>query len=152
MPMENIRKIGEVLRSLDAVMLTTVDETDQLVSRPMMVCVGDFDGTLWFFAPMKSRFIANVSANPNVNIAYSGPLTSLSVAGTATFVPSLARVSTRWHNALTPWFPDGMGDVAMIEITVDEARLWNISPSSPLGLQLDHPTNGTGSGRRRNRL
>jgi hypothetical protein len=102
MPTQNPRQLSDVLRSLDTVMLTTIDQTDQLVSRPMAACVDDFAGTLWFFAPMKSRIIVNISANPKVNISYAGPLTSLSIAGTATFTPNLAKISARWHSGLKP--------------------------------------------------
>jgi general stress protein 26 len=151
MPTQNPRQLSDVLRSLDTVMLTTIDQTDQLVSRPMAACVDDFAGTLWFFAPMKSRIIVNISANPKVNISYAGPLTSLSIAGTATFTPNLAKISARWHSGLNPWFPGGMDDVAMIEVAVDEARLWTGPVSSALGRQLYHPVYSPGSGRRRSR-
>jgi general stress protein 26 len=151
MPTQNPRQLSDVLESLDTVMLTTMDQTHQLVSRPMAACVDDFAGTLWFFALMKSRIIVDIAANPKVNISYTGPLTSLSIAGTATCTPNLANISARWHSGLNPWFPDGMDDVAMIEVAVDEARLWTIPASSALGRQLDHPVYRSGSGRRRSR-
>ena len=122
------------------------------VSRPMAVCVDNFDGTLWFFAPMKSRIIANISANPEVNISYVGPLTSLSIARTATFMPNLARISARWHHGLNPWFPAGMDGVAMIEVVVDESRLWTIPAAAAGGRQLNHQARSNGSGRRRRRV
>lgn len=92
--------LGAVLRSLDSVSLTTFDESDRLTSRPMALCVENFDGTMWFFAPMQSRVIADVSVNPKVNISYIGPLTSLSIAGTATLTPNLAQISVRWRHGL----------------------------------------------------
>ena len=60
----NVRKLGDVLRSLDRVMLTTVDRGGRLVSRPMALRVDQFNGSLLLFAPVKSRIIANISVNP----------------------------------------------------------------------------------------
>ena len=61
---ENVRKFGDVLRSLDRVMLTTIDQRGQLVSRPMALRVDRFNGSLLLFAPVRSRIIANISAKP----------------------------------------------------------------------------------------
>jgi general stress protein 26 len=115
-----------VLRSLDRVMLTTVDQGGQLVSRPMALRVDRFNGSLLLFAPVNSRIIANISANPEVNISYTGAMTSVSIAGTATYTPNFERVAAQWDHGLNPWFPGGAADAALIEVAVDEARFWTI--------------------------
>jgi general stress protein 26 len=127
MAKENVQKLADVLRSLDRIMLTTLDQSGHLVSRPMTLRVDELDGTLLLFAPADSRVIANITANPKVNISYTGPMTSLSVAGTATFTPNPQRVSAHWHRDLDPWFPRGADGAAMIEVTVDEARFWTFA-------------------------
>lgn len=124
MSKENVRKLADVMDSLTAVMLTTVDRTGQLVSRPMAVRVVDFDGSLTFLAPMDSELIADISDRPEVNISYTGPTASVSIAGTATCTPNPQRVGAHWHPGIAPWLPGGLADVALIEVTVDEARLW----------------------------
>jgi general stress protein 26 len=124
MARENVRKLDDVLRSLDQVMLTTVDQGGRLVSRPMALRVEQFDGSVLLFAPVESRVIANISTNPKVNISYAGAMTSLSIAGTATYTPNFTRVSAHWHHGLNPWFPHGAANAALIEVTVDEARFW----------------------------
>jgi general stress protein 26 len=98
-----------------------------LVSRPMTLRVDHFDGTLLLFAPADSRAIANITANPKVDISHRDPTTSLSIAATATFTPNPERVSAHWHRGLDPWFPCGTEDAAMIELTVDEARFWTFA-------------------------
>jgi general stress protein 26 len=127
MAKENVQKLADVLRSLDRIMLTTRDQRGHLVSRPMTLRVDQFDGKLLFFAPADSRVIANITANPKVNISYTGPMTSLSVAGTATSTPNRERVSAHWHRDLDPWLPRGAESAAMIEVTVDEARFWTFA-------------------------
>lgn len=124
MSRENVRKLVEVLQTLNQVMLTTVDDAGQLVSRPMAIRAVEFDGSLRFLAPLDSSAVANIAHHREVNISYTGPTTSVSIAGTATLLPNPERVSSHWHPGLAPWLPDGLGDVAMIEVAVNEARLW----------------------------
>ncbi|MDZ7885492.1 MAG: pyridoxamine 5'-phosphate oxidase family protein [Mycobacterium sp.] len=116
--------LGGVLDSIDTAILTTVDGSNRLASRPMTLCVDRFDSTVWFFAPMQSRVVSNVAANPAVNVSHCGPLASFSMAGTAILVPSLAPISARWSHRINVWFPDGMDDAAMIEVSTFNARLW----------------------------
>jgi general stress protein 26 len=130
MARENVRKLGDVLRSLDQVMLTTVDQGGRMVSRPMALRVEQFNGSLPLFAPMESRIIANISAHPKVNISYVGSMTSVSIAGTATYTPNFERVSAQWHHGLNPWIPRGAADAALIEVTIDEARFWTTLASA----------------------
>ncbi|WP_246133518.1 pyridoxamine 5'-phosphate oxidase family protein [Mycobacterium helveticum] len=88
-----MQKLADAPRSLDRIMLTTLDESGCLVSRPMTLRVDHFDGTLLLSAPTDSRAIADITANPKVNISYTGPMTSLSIAATATITPNPERVS-----------------------------------------------------------
>ncbi|MGE4360709.1 MAG: pyridoxamine 5'-phosphate oxidase family protein [Mycolicibacterium sp.] len=130
MPAQHVRALGPVLASLDAVMLTTVDEADRMVSRPMVVCVDNVDGALWFFAPLTSRVVEHISANSKVNISYCGPPVSLSITGTATVIPHPDPISARWQHALAPWLADDMANVAAIEVVAERARLWTSPPPS----------------------
>jgi general stress protein 26 len=93
----------------------------------MALHVDHFAGRLLLFAPADSRVIANIAASPKVNISYTGPMTSLSIAATATFTPNHERVSAHWHPGLDPWFPRGPEGAAMIELKVDEARFWTFA-------------------------
>lgn len=123
----NVQKLGDLLRALDRIMLTTSDRKGLLVSRPMSLRVDQFDGLLHFLAPMDSRIIANIRPNPKVNISYTGAMTSLSVAGKATFSADRDRVAQRWHRDLDAWLPGGPDSAALIEITVEEARFWTVA-------------------------
>ena len=127
MTKDNVQKLGGVLRTLDRIMLTTLDQSGHLVSRPMALRVDTFDGSLVLFAPIDSRVIANIRADPKVNISYTGSTTSLSVAGKATFSPNRDRVAARWHPGLDSWFPGGPKGVAVIEVAVEEARIWSVT-------------------------
>ncbi|WP_420811640.1 hypothetical protein [Nocardia mangyaensis] len=60
-------------------MITTIDERFQLVSRPMVLHVGeDFDGTIFLFAHQDSRVVANITARAS---SWSRSPSSKAVAG-----------------------------------------------------------------------
>ncbi|MDZ7885488.1 MAG: pyridoxamine 5'-phosphate oxidase family protein [Mycobacterium sp.] len=130
MTKENVEKLGDVLRTLDCVMLATQDQRGHLVSRPMALHVDTFDGSISLFAPVNSRVVANIKYNPRVNISYTGPMTSLSVAGTAALNLNHDRVAAGWHRDFDPWLPDGPDAAVLIAITVDEARFWTFTGRS----------------------
>ncbi|MFD3746619.1 pyridoxamine 5'-phosphate oxidase family protein [Nocardia sp. NPDC058633] len=118
----------EILRELDTVMLTTVDERLQLVSRPMVLHVGDdFDGTVHLFAPRESRVVANINGRASVNISHVGAAASISLAGQASIVTDTYETAVRWHNGLNSWFQHGRAGVVLIEVTVFEGRCWKFA-------------------------
>lgn len=127
MQKENVRKLREVLQTLDTVMLTTVDEKYHLVSRPMAVRVDEFDGVLRLFAPTEARCVGHIAARAWVNASHTSPTASVSLAGLATLTTDPDRVARYWHDGLEPWFADGPKNVTMIEMTVFEGRSWTVA-------------------------
>jgi len=123
---ENVRKLREVLQTLDTVMLTTVDDKYHLVSRPMAVRLADFDGVVRLFAPTDARCVAHIAARAWVNVAYTSPAVSVSLAGLATLVTDHQRVARYWHDGFKPWSA-GPTAATLIEISVFEGRSWTVS-------------------------
>ncbi|EKT79728.1 hypothetical protein WSS_A25935 [Rhodococcus opacus M213] len=122
----NVHKLHTLLQSLDTVMLTTIDDRYRLVSRPMVLRVEQFDGSLMLFAPVMSRVISHIAARAAVNVSFSSTERSLSLTGTADFTTDRDRVEDLWHDGLTPWLPRGPHGAAAIEVTIDEARFWTV--------------------------
>jgi general stress protein 26 len=124
---ENVRKLREVLQTLDAVMLTTVDDKHHLVSRPMAVRFDEFDGVVRLFAPKDSRCVAHIAARAWVNISDTSPTVSVSLAGMATLVTDRHRIARHWHDRLDPWLAASPVATTMIEVTVFEGRSWTMA-------------------------
>jgi general stress protein 26 len=122
---ENVRKLRDVLQTLDTVMLTTVDDKYHLVSRPMAVRFDDFDGVVRLFAPTDSRCVAHIAARAWVNLAYTSPTASVSLAGLAALATDHQRVARYWHDRLNPWLARPTA-ATMIEISVFEGRSWTV--------------------------
>ncbi|MCW2093116.1 UNVERIFIED_ORG: general stress protein 26 [Rhodococcus erythropolis] len=130
MAAENVEKLHALLRTLDTVTVTTVDDQSRLISRPMALRVDDFGGTLFFLAPARSRIISHIAARSAVNVSFASANSSVSLTGTADFTTNYNSVADHWHSSFTPWLPRGTTGAALIEVTVDEARFWSV-PHGP---------------------
>ncbi|MCY4670286.1 MAG: pyridoxamine 5'-phosphate oxidase family protein [Rhodococcus sp.] len=126
MAAENVEKLHALLRTLETVMVTTVDDQSRLISRPMILRVGDFGGTLFFLARADSRIISHIAARSAVNISSASTNSSVSLTGTADFTTNYNSVAEHWHSVFGPWLPRGTTGAALIEVTIDEARFWSV--------------------------
>ncbi|MGW9567032.1 pyridoxamine 5'-phosphate oxidase family protein [Prescottella equi] len=124
---ENIVKLHDLLASVSTVMLTTIDDQYRLVARPMAFRVGEDlsrQGVVNLFAPVTSRTVSHIAARAMVSISATLNGRSISLSGTADFTTNREAVESAWHPRLDPWFPCRAAGVALIEVTIHEARWW----------------------------
>ncbi len=124
----HIEKLRELVRDIRFAMLTTVDESGFLRSRPMATQEMADDGTLWFFTGVDSPKVSEAQDYP-VNVALTEPKdnTYVSISGTAALVTDSAKIHELWKPQLTAWFPNGVDDpnVALLRITPTAAEYWD---------------------------
>jgi general stress protein 26 len=117
-------------------MLTTMTSDGEHVSRPMALQESEFDGDLWFFAYETSAVVAQVRAEPEVNVSFTDDDNSswTSIAGRAEVVHDRKKAEDLYGPALKIWFPDGPDTpgLTLIKVHADSARYWE-GPSSTLG-------------------
>jgi len=137
MPQESdYEKLREMIKDIDLCMLTTVDESDDLHSRPMSLN-GDVDeeGNLWFFTSSNSHKASEIERTPNVNVSFidSRRQHYVSISGMAELVHDKEKIKELWKPVLKAWFPDGpdQPDVALLKVTVNKAEYWD-GPSSTI--------------------
>ena len=124
------KKIGELIKDIKFAMLTTVDDTGSLRSRPMAVQNTDgFDGTLWFFTKTTAPKVEEVEHEHHVNVSFSHPedQSYVSISGRAKLVRDRRKNNELWTPAMKAWFPDGPDDpeVGLLEVTADKAEYWD---------------------------
>lgn len=127
----DIARLRALLEALDTVSLTTLDERFRPVSRPMTLRANNFDGTLYFFSPARSRVVTHLAGMQTVNVSHVSADTSLSLTGRADFTTDTATVQRHWHDGVQAWLPNGPRDHALITVTVDEARFWSVRGATP---------------------
>ncbi len=125
----NIKKIGEFIMDIDFTMLTTIDETGNLQSRPMSTQKIEFDGDVYFFTYEDSNKVQHIKSNPRTNLAYSAPdqQTYVSLKGTAETNNDRRKMEELWQPPLKAWFPDGLETpgIILIKVTVETAEYWD---------------------------
>jgi len=109
---QQIEQLAELIRDVDIAMFTTTGVDGRLYSRPLGTQEVEFDGDLWFATAADSPKVAEISLNPQVNVAYASPSknTYVSVAGTARIVDDRAKVEELWSPAMKLFFPGGKDD------------------------------------------
>ena len=129
-------KLREMIKDIDLCMLTTVDEADDLHSRPMSLN-GDVDdsGNLWFFTSSNSHKASEIERTPNVNVSFidTDQQHYVSISGDAELVHDKQKIKELWKPVLKAWFPDGpdQADVALLKVKVKKAEYWD-TPSSTI--------------------
>ena len=129
-------KLKEMIKDIDLCMLTTVDESNNLHSRPMSLN-GDVDdqGNLWFFTSSNSHKASEIERTPNVNVSFidSDQQHYVSISGDAELVQDKQKIKELWKPVLKAWFPDGpdQADVALLKVKVKKAEYWD-TPSSTI--------------------
>lgn len=130
----DFEKFRELIKDIDLCMLTTVDENNDLHSRPMSLNSDvDHEGNLWFFTSSNSHKASEIERTPNVNVSFIDTRRQhyVSVSGTAELVHNKQKIKELWKPVLKAWFPDGpdQPDVALLKVRMTKAEYWD-GPSS----------------------
>nr|WP_278046280.1 pyridoxamine 5'-phosphate oxidase family protein [Desemzia sp. C1] len=88
--------LKDILEDTDVVMLTTISEDGNIVSRPMQTQEVEFDEDLWLVTRKDTTKYKEISANPNVNVTVVGD-SYASISGKAVFVDDIERKKEFWN-------------------------------------------------------
>jgi general stress protein 26 len=142
--------LTELIETIDVAMLTTVDRTGRLHSRPMMTLRAMPEGALWFFTQGSSHIVDDVHAHHPVNIGYvdSSRGRYVSVSGRARVITDRGRKQELWERRLTKWIPNGAEDpsVVLIRVELQEAEFWEWPGQQEITATIDFQS-GTSGGR-----
>ncbi|GAB3332366.1 pyridoxamine 5'-phosphate oxidase family protein [Larkinella ripae] len=129
----DMEKVGNLINDIRIGMLTTQDETGNLVSRPMAVMKLDETGNLWFLTKEHSPKTEQIDKNYKVNVAFAdaGDASYVSVSGTAEELQDRAKVEELWSPMAKPWFPEGKDDptLSVLKVHIETAEYWDSTSS-----------------------
>ena len=137
---DDLQKLREMVKEIDFCMLTTVDESGDLRSRPMS-SNGDIDpdGDIWFFTSASSHKVTEIEKLPKVNLSFADAENQryISISGTAQLVRDRNKIDELWRPEFKMWFPEGKDDpdIALLRVSLEKAEYWD-SPSSTVGFVL----------------
>ena len=126
---DGIREVGRLIAKVKVAMLVTRTREGHLVSRPLRTRAVDFEGTIWFFTSMSGEKIADIAADPRVNLAYADERDGVyvSIDGTASIITDRARINELWIEAIDSlYFKGGKDDPDLVLIRIDTewAECW----------------------------
>ena len=128
---ERIR-LWDLIKDIRFAMFTARHGNGHLHSRPMTTQNTniDEDASLWFFMPRSGESVADLSADPVVNVVYADPSADryVSISGTATLVEDAAQKQRLWSKLAAAWFPGGASDpnLALVRVKITHANFWDV--------------------------
>jgi general stress protein 26 len=135
-----IKKMAEIMKGIKFAMLTTVEESGKLHSRPMTAQQVEFDGDLWFFTRSESPKAWELATHRQVSVTFADPEKSkfLSASGTGSLVRDREKMKELWTPVLKVFFEGGLDDpeLALLKVTVETAEYWDSAPTA-LGRAFD---------------
>jgi general stress protein 26 len=120
-------KVTELIKGIRVAMVTTTARTGSLHSRPLATQDVDFDGDVYFIVEAGSSVVADVAAHPQVNVAYAGDSSWVSLSGTARVLDDQAKLAELWNTFTDAWMqggPEDPGNV-LLHVAADSAEYWD---------------------------
>ena len=125
---EDTREIAELIKDIDICMFVT-RSNGSVRGRPMSNNGKvEFDGDNWFFSYRDSGKVAEIKADPTVELAYiaTDQGTWVSVEGRAEVVEDDARKRDLWDKDLEAWFEGGPEDdrIVLVKVRAQRIHAW----------------------------
>ena len=126
-------KFRELATTVNICMFTTIDNEQNIMSRPMWTADIDEEGNAWFFTNEFSEKIHEVSKDNIINLIYAHPGKNIyvNVKGTCTVIIDRKKMEELWKPSMKTWFPEGLDDakICLLKVTTENAYYWNTSSS-----------------------
>ncbi|MEP6643842.1 MAG: pyridoxamine 5'-phosphate oxidase family protein [Acidobacteriaceae bacterium] len=130
---EGMEKIGGLVKGIRIAMMSTIDDSGQIHSRPMATQDEPFDGTLWFLTRSTSEKIGDIRDRQKVTLDYADPGNSkyITLRGSASVNQDRAKIEEMWNPMYKAWFPGGKDDpeIAVLRVDVAEGEYWDANSS-----------------------
>ena len=124
--------LAKLLEDMRCCMLTTVDDENLMVARPMTPQEMCEEGALWFLTDPNSTKMQHLQL---MNLAFSDEAqgTYVSISGHGEVVTERARIESSWTPFARPWFPDGVDstNLALLKFVPHVAEYWD-APNSKM--------------------
>ena len=134
------RKLWDLIKDIKFAMFTARHGDGQLHARPMTTqnLEGERGGVLWFFMSRSGGPVADLEAQPEVNVTYSDPGRDsyVSISGSARVVDDVERKKAMWNTFVQAWFPGGPTDpdLALIAVLISQADFWDVKSNKAVQL------------------
>ena len=123
---EELEQLGELIEDISVCMLTTPDDQNALVSKPMSPQEMCEQGSIWFLTDPNTTKAQHLK---NINLAFSNESkgTYVSISGHGEIVTDRSRIESLWTAFAKPWFPEGpeSSNLALLKFVPSSAEYWD---------------------------
>ena len=126
---DGIKRLRRLTKDIKFCMLTTVDETGVLRSRPMTIQQMEVNGDIWMLIGKNTGAAAAVAHNDYVNASFANNCgdVAVSVYGRAKLLVDRKKMDELWEPIHQIRFPQGIDDpnLLLLKIEVESAEHWD---------------------------
>ncbi len=128
-------RLWEMIKGIRFSMFTTRHSNGHLHARPMTTQNRSMDenASLWFFMARDSEPVADLTADPVVNVVYADPGSDsyVSISGNAVVFEDMGLKEKLWTKMAQAWFPNGYTDpnLALVQVKILHANYWDVKES-----------------------
>lgn len=139
-PTQQREQLWSLIKDIKFAMFTARHANGHLHSRPMTTQNKqlDEDKSLWFFMSRRGGPVADLKADPTVNVVYADPGKDsyVSVSGTAQVVDDLAKKRALWSKMNEAWFKGGPADpdLELVRVSITHADYWDANENKLMQL------------------
>lgn len=121
-----LTQLCELIEHMSVAMLSNLDESGVIVSRPMSPLEMDVKGALWFFTDQRSAKVEHLRT-ANLSFVDEDNGTYVSISGHGEIETDRVRIERLWTPFAKPWFPDGpdSANLALLKFIPDAAEFWD---------------------------
>ena len=121
-----LTQLSHLIEDMTVGMLTSVDASGALVSRPMSPLEMTRDGAIWFFTDLKSGKIGHLQV-ANLSFSHESNGTYVSISGCGEVHTNRAHIEKLWTPFARPWFPEGpqSADIGLLKFIPYAAEYWD---------------------------
>ncbi len=126
---EHRRRLREILDDAGTVMMLTHATDRTLHGRPMAIARIDDEGTMYFATGIDTPKIAELHADPRVDIVFQGKARYAMASGRARVSRERALIDELWQESWKVWFPEGKADpeIAIVVLDPERGEYWDHS-------------------------
>lgn len=126
----DLHQLSELIDGISVCMMTNLDDTGALISRPMAPVEMDAYGALWFFTDARFSTVKHLRS---VNLAFADVESStyVSIAGYCEVNTERSRIKSKWTSGVDAWFPEGPDseNVVLLKFVPETAEYWDVPES-----------------------
>lgn len=151
---DEVDQLYELIEDIEVAMMTTRRRDGSLVSRPMATQRRADGAHFWFVGRESSPKLAEIVADPNINLAYYKERTRewVSVSGVARVVRDRSKIRELYEPTWKVWFPDegGVRDggpedprIVLIAVEARSAHFMRVDKPAPVVLFDEYGRRGS---------